>query len=340
MQDVKDAYNIISEDLAAFDQMASKLISKVDPFVDDVVRYGLQLSGKRLRPALLFLTARGIGTITENHIRIAAAIELIHTATLIHDDILDGAFMRRHLTTINFKWDSHVAVLAGDILLTKAMELLTNADDIYGFKRITIACRQTCEGELLQIGTIGNFKISQKEYMKIIARKTSPFLACCTELGAHYAGASPEITEIFNNFGHQLGIAFQMIDDILDFTEQTNMTGKTLHTDIINRKPTAPLIRYLQKAPKKESDEILMMLKCNRSCNSKFSNNTTYNISNKKAELIVNRICRSGVIREIQQKAESIVERAIKSIANFPSGNTHAIKGLIAIARYITLRHS
>jgi octaprenyl-diphosphate synthase len=334
MQDMKDAYCLISEDLVAMEIMASQLISDIDPFVDEVVRYGLQLGGKRLRPALLFLTARGLGEVTDSHIRAAAAIELIHTATLIHDDILDGAFIRRHLATINFKWDPHVAVLAGDILLTKAMELLTRSEDIHGFRRVALACRQTCEGELLQTGTIGEFTISQNDYMNIISRKTAPFLACSTELGAYYSNAKPETIELFRLFGQQLGIAFQMIDDVLDLAGKTNTTGKTLRTDILNRKPTLPLILYLQKASQNDIDEI--MLRLNNTKNN--ADNSNKNISESDAEWIADRICNSGVVNEIKRIAETIIDTAIESIVNYPSGNLPAITALAAIAKFITLR--
>jgi octaprenyl-diphosphate synthase len=324
---MKDAYRLISEDLVAMEGMASELISDVDPFVDEVVRYGLELGGKRLRPALLFLTARVIGKVTENHIRAAAAIELIHTATLIHDDILDGALIRRHLTTINFKWNPHVAVLAGDILLTKAMELLTCIEDIHGFQRVTIACRQTCEGELLQTGTIGEFTISQDEYMNIISRKTAPFLACSTELGAYYCGAEPTTIELFRLFGQQLGIAFQMIDDVLDLVGKTDTTGKTLRTDILNRKPTLPLILYLQNIPQNDNNEILLRLNSNNN-----------NISESDAEWIAERIRNSGVVDDIKLLAAKVIDKAIESIASYQSNNHAAIAGLTAIAKFIMLR--
>jgi octaprenyl-diphosphate synthase len=327
MQNVKDAYSLISEDLVAMEKMVSQLVSEVDPFVDGVVRYGLQLGGKRLRPVLLFLAARGTGEVTESHIRAAAAIELIHTATLIHDDILDGASIRRRLATINFKWDSHVAVLAGDILLTKAMELLADNDDIQGFRRITIACRQTCEGELLQNGTIGKFTISEEEYTKIISRKTAPLLACSTELGAYYSGVDSAAVELFKCFGQQLGIAFQMIDDVLDLAGKTDITGKTLRTDIMNRKPTLPLILYLRKASQSNIDEVMLRLSGNRE-----------NISETTADWIADRICNSDIVNEIQQLAITIINLAIESIANYSSGNIQAIAGLITVAKFITSR--
>ncbi|MDR1924101.1 MAG: polyprenyl synthetase family protein [Planctomycetaceae bacterium] len=323
MQEVDDAYCLISDDLNAMEQLASQLLSDINPFVDEVVRYSLRLGGKRLRPALLFLTARAIGEVTENHIRAAAAIELIHTATLIHDDILDGASIRRHLATINVQWNSHVAVLAGDILLTKAMELLTQSTDIHGFHRITIACRQTCEGELWQIGTIGNFNISQEAYMNIISRKTAPFLACSTELGAYYAGCDKKCIEHFRYFGQQLGIAFQMIDDVLDLTGKQDTTGKTLRTDILNRKPTLPLILYIQKASKSEINDVMIRL--------------NGSLDEAAAEWIANRVRNSDVVKDIQKLAESLIDTAIESITH----KTHtipAIAGLTAIAKFITTR--
>ncbi len=320
MQDVQEAYRLIDRELNDMEELARRSLDSVDPFVGDVVRYSFRFGGKRLRPATLFLTAKAVGAVTESHLRTATAVEFIHTASLIHDDILDGASIRRHLDTVNVRWNAQIGVLAGDILLTRALEFMTREEKMYGFRCLTDACRKTCEGELRQIGTIGRFDMTCEEYFDVIAGKTAPLLACSAELGAHYAGADETTTERFRQFGHRLGLAFQVIDDILDLVGEANTAGKTLRTDLINRKPTLPLILYLRDANETDRQDTLTRLR-------------REHLDAEIAEEIATRLHRSGAVEEARNEAGRLIDQAVRSLDVFPT--TEAVKALIAIARFV-----
>lgn len=315
-----EALRQIQDELTEMETLARQTLSGIDPFVEEIVRYSFQFGGKRLRPAILLLSGKAVGKVTEKHIRMATAVEFVHTATLIHDDILDGASVRRHLETVNVKWNAQIGVLAGDILLTRALEILTQDDEMFGLRQLTQACKRTCEGELVQIGAAGHFKMTLDEYYRIIAGKTAPLLACSAELGAYYAGAAQQTVEMFRRFGEQLGLAFQMIDDILDIDGTTEITGKTLRTDLLNRKPTLPLILFLQNASAQKSKEIEEQLQNTAS-------------DETAVQKIVDAVHQSGAVEQSRKIAADTIQKATDSIAGF--GDSGAIAGLISIARFV-----
>ena len=318
-QDVEGAYRLIGTELIEMEELTRLELSSVDPFVDEVVRYSFRFGGKRLRPALLFLVGKTLGQLNSQHLHAAAAIEMVHTATLIHDDILDGASVRRHLATMNIRWDAQVSVLAGDLLLTRAMDLMTRHDDIRGLRMLTEACKKTCEGELRQVGTVGRFDMSRDEYFEMIAGKTAPLLACSAQLGAFYTGANTDTIDRFHRFGHRLGLAFQVVDDVLDLVGETNTVGKTLRTDLENRKPTLPLILYLQDADEKKRRKMLAMI-------------DEKNFSGAVAVLDA-----SGSIDEARRAAETLIEQAIDDLQSFGTGET--VAALTALARFVVKRN-
>ncbi|MCL2744164.1 MAG: polyprenyl synthetase family protein [Planctomycetaceae bacterium] len=326
---IEDVYKFLAADLSAMEESARQMLGSVDPFVSEVVRYSFRFSGKRLRPTLLFLTARAVDSsivsaVSEEHRRAAAAVELVHTASLIHDDILDEAKTRRHLDTVNVHWNAQVGVLAGDIILTKAIQLILENDDSYGFRRLTEACRRTCEGELRQLGTIGNFDLPIDAYFEVIAGKTAPLLECSAELGAFYSGADKETIERYRNFGRQLGLAFQIIDDVLDFSGKTDAAGKTLHTDLLNRKPTLPLLLFLQKCNESERKETIAAIQ-----------DEGFDLSS--AAEIIRRTCETGAVQEAEKIGADIAEKAVNFIRN-TGGNKQAIDGLITLAEFVVKR--
>ena len=320
----EDTYRLVANEMTAVETLMRQVLSCTDPFVDEVIQYALQIGGKRLRPALVLLTGKVVGEITEHHIKAAAALEFVHTATLIHDDILDGAALRRHLATFNVKWNAQVAVLAGDWLLTKALDLMTQTGEIGGLKALTESCRQTCEGELRQIGAAGRFDMTSEEYLHIIASKTAPLLACAAELGACYASATPLEVERFRLFGQQLGLAFQMIDDVLDLVGETDTAGKTLRTDLIHRKPTLPLILYLQKATEEEQREMLVRIRRD-------------DFDEQAANWVVERLSQAGAIEGAKQTAVRLIEKATEVLSEI-KGNEEAKQALVQLAQYVVNR--
>jgi octaprenyl-diphosphate synthase len=230
------------------------------PFVDRLTRHGFRLGGTRLRPALVLLSGKVSGTLRPEHRVLAAAVEMIHTATLIHDDVLDEATLRRHLQTVNARWDNEASVLLGDYLLARSIRMASALEDPLACRAIGEAAQTMCEGELRQIETRGNYDLSEEDYLEIIANKTAALTACCCRLGSHYAGAEPSACRSLTRFGQHLGMAFQIADDLLDVLGDEATAGKSLGTDLAKQKPTLPLIRLLNRAGRQDRAELLEIL--------------------------------------------------------------------------------
>jgi octaprenyl-diphosphate synthase len=213
------------------------------PQVDDVLRHGLRLGGKRLRPALVVLSGQAAsGEIADEHIVLATVMEMIHTATLVHDDVLDEAQLRRHVDTVNARWSNETSVLLGDFLFSHAFYLAATIGTADACRTIGRATNIVCDGELRQTLSSGNLELTEDDYLAIIDAKTAELCACCCELGAQYAGGDAATVERLASFGRNLGIAFQIADDLLDVLGHEHETGKSLGTDLAKRKLTLPLI--------------------------------------------------------------------------------------------------
>ncbi|NOY29914.1 MAG: polyprenyl synthetase family protein [Planctomycetes bacterium] len=232
----------IGQDLAHVEHRLQSALHHDDPFIDELAQRSFRLGGKRLRPALLLLTAQAAGGINDSHHTLAAVVEMIHTATLVHDDVLDEAAIRRHEDTINARWNNQTSILLGDYLFSQAFYLASSLDTTFGCRTIGRSTNIVCEGELLQTAASGNFDLSREQYFRIIGAKTAELCACCCSLGAHYAGADEQTVERFETFGQQLGIAFQIADDLLDLVGEEQTVGKSLGTDLTKRRMTLPLI--------------------------------------------------------------------------------------------------
>ncbi|HMO84322.1 MAG TPA: polyprenyl synthetase family protein, partial [Lacipirellulaceae bacterium] len=205
-------------------------------------QHSFRLGGKRLRPALVLLTAQAVGDAREEHHTLATVVEMIHTATLVHDDVLDEAAVRRHRDTVNARWSNQTSVLLGDYLFTHAFYLASTLETTFGCRAIGEATNRVCEGELRQTAAAGDFWLAREAYLSIIDAKTAELCACCCRLGAHYAGADAPAVERFTSFGRNLGMAFQIVDDLLDLYGDERVAGKSLRGDFAHRKLTLPLI--------------------------------------------------------------------------------------------------
>jgi octaprenyl-diphosphate synthase len=257
---LRELYGPVQEGLDEVEEIFRQELRSDYPFVDSLVKHGFRLGGKRLRPALMLLSAWACGKLRREHLVLAAALEMIHTATLIHDDVLDEATMRRHLDTINARWDNETSVLLGDYLFTRSLCLASSLDDLFACRAIADASRSMCEGELRQVESRGNYALSEEQYFDIISGKTAALTACCCRLGAHYAGADPDVVAGLTRYGLNMGIAFQIADDLLDVLGDESVVGKSLGTDLLKQKSTLPLIRLLGQASKAERDELLAIL--------------------------------------------------------------------------------
>jgi octaprenyl-diphosphate synthase len=257
----KKLYGPIAAELDQCEEVLRRELRSDDPFVDQLVKHAFRLGGKRLRPALLLLPAKALGGVEAEHITLAAVVEMIHTATLVHDDVLDEATIRRHRETINARNDNEASVLVGDFLFTHAFALASSLQTTFACQTIGRATNIVCAGELRQIHSRGNFALSEAEYLDIIEDKTAELCACCCRLGAHYARATPEVEESLDRFGRNLGIAFQIADDLLDVVGDEAQAGKSLGTDLDKQKLTLPIIRLLAQGDEVRRTELLKMLK-------------------------------------------------------------------------------
>ena len=244
-------YEPIARDLASVEQLWARVLRSRFGFVDTLLERVSSYGGKRLRPALLLLSAKATGGVCEAHIVLAAVIGMIHTATLVHDDVLDDALLRRHRATVNATWGTKASVLLGDYLFTHAFHLSASLDSTLACRLIGQATNIVCEGELHQIQQRGNLDLDEQQYFQIIRDKTAELCAVSCQLGAHYAGAAQERETALRSYGHDLGMAFQICDDLLDLSGDELSTGKSLGTDVEQQKLTLPLIWLLREGPER-----------------------------------------------------------------------------------------
>ncbi|MEO8665739.1 MAG: polyprenyl synthetase family protein [Ignavibacteria bacterium] len=254
----------ITEELKEFDKQFSGILKSNVALIDLVTKYILRQKGKKIRPILVLLSAKLCGDVNERTYIAANLVELLHTATLIHDDVVDEAQTRRGLASINAVWKNKVAVLIGDFLLSKGL-LLSLENNEYDFLQVTSeAVRRMSEGELLQIQRARNFNATEETYFRIISDKTASLIKTCCKLGALSTAKNKADVEKLGAFGENIGVSFQLRDDILDYTGRKKLLGKSTGNDIKEKKFTLPLIVALRNAPKKKSSEIIKLIKSDR----------------------------------------------------------------------------
>lgn len=254
------AYAPIADELEEAEAIFEREVASRFPFVQELVSHCADFRGKRLRPALVLLTGQACGGTTADHPVLAAVIEMIHTATLVHDDILDEALIRRHAATVNAEWGNETAVLLGDYLFTHAFHLAASLESTAACRWIGRATNLVCEGEMQQVRNRGNFALSEDDYFAIIRGKTAELTAVSCRLGAHYSGADSGTVHSLEEYGRDLGVAFQIADDVLDLWGEERTTGKSLGTDLEKQKLTLPLIRLLSTAPKPTASAVRRLL--------------------------------------------------------------------------------
>jgi octaprenyl-diphosphate synthase len=249
----------IAAELEEVERLLARSLRNRHPRVAQVVDHVRHYRGKRLRPVLLLLSARACGKVAPAHITLGAVVEMIHTATLVHDDVLDGARVRRRVATINALWGTKTSVLLGDYLFTHAFHLASTVDAL-ACQLIGASTDRVCEGELCQVLHAGNLDLSEEEYFDIIDGKTAELTSCCCRLGALYAGSSSETIEALARFGRYVGQAFQIADDLLDLIGDEKTTGKSLGTDLEQGKLTLPLIHLMQTAGEPMASRVRQLL--------------------------------------------------------------------------------
>jgi len=246
-------YRPIRNDLEQAERIFTDELASDSRHIRELVSHLRHYRGKQLRPALLLLAARACGQVTPEHHTLAAVVEMIHTATLVHDDILDHADLRRHVPTVNAQWGNACSVLLGDLLFTHSFYLASTTGSTLACRLIGEATNRVCAGELQQIGERGNLDLSEERYFDIIRGKTAELTACACRLGAIFARADNPTIESLARYGRDLGVAFQIADDLLDLIGREDEAGKSLGTDLEQQKLTLPLIRLLQQAQPEHS---------------------------------------------------------------------------------------
>src|SRR5256885_13400498 len=239
--DLLGLVDCIAPQLAAVEKRFLAELKSDLPCVNTLVKHVSRFRGKMLRPTLVLLTGRACGELTDAHTVIATVVEMVHMATLVHDDVLDEAELRRKGATINHLRGNEAAVLLGDYLISHSYHLCSSLDSQLASRTIARTTNQVCEGELLQIDHRNNFDLDEETYLQIITRKTASLCATCCLLGAQLAGSDEATSRAMETYGLSLGIAFQIQDDILDIIGDVRTVGKTLGIDVEKGKMTLPM---------------------------------------------------------------------------------------------------
>ncbi|MEN8108840.1 MAG: octaprenyl diphosphate synthase [Pseudomonadota bacterium] len=244
---VEDLRKLVVNDVNAVDQLIRERLQSDVALINQLSHYIINSGGKRLRPLLVLLAARACDYPGEQHINIAAVIEFIHTATLLHDDVVDASQLRRGNMTANAVWGNEAAVLVGDFLYSRAFEMMVDANDMRIMEIMSHTTNTIAEGEVLQLLNCHDADTTEKHYMKVIRRKTAKLFEAAAQLGAVLANQQDGIEQALASYGMHLGVAFQLIDDVLDYSAAPEDTGKNLGDDLAEGKPTLPLLHAMSR---------------------------------------------------------------------------------------------
>ncbi len=253
-------FELIRPQLEQIEERIRAQAQSFDPAVEGYVSYVCDTSGKRIRPALAILSGGATGGCTDRHIDLGVILELIHIATLVHDDIIDGARIRRDMPTANARWGNNLTVLLGDCLFAHALTLATGFNRIDVSRKISLAANEVCQGEIIQTQRRFDFKLTIDEYLRIIGMKTAALFASALELGALLSDAPVDVQSSLRDFGHKLGTAYQIYDDCLDLVGEEDVVGKTLGTDLAKGKLTLPVLKLIAGASESQRAKLNRML--------------------------------------------------------------------------------
>ncbi|MEW6251071.1 MAG: polyprenyl synthetase family protein [Planctomycetota bacterium] len=263
-------YAPIADELARSRQILHDELISDQGFISDLCRHVDQFHGKLLRPAVLLLAARAAGNLRPEHAVLGAVVELVHIATLLHDDVLDEADIRRRAATVNRLWGNHRAVLMGDFLYSHAFHLCSSldarrlcrgVDGQYAARLVGQTAVTVCEGEMMQVARRGDFDLSEADYLDIIRRKTAGLVETCCQLGAAFAGAEDATVRRLRHYGRNVGLAFQIVDDLLDLTGEECEVGKSLGRDVHEGEVTLPIIHSLRSGAAEQRARLSALLR-------------------------------------------------------------------------------
>lgn len=310
----------IRKEMELFEEKFKESMATQVPLLNRITYYIIRRKGKQMRPMFVFLVAKMVsgGKMTERTYRGASVIELIHTATLVHDDVVDDSNRRRNFFSINALWKNKIAVLVGDFLLSKGLLLSIDNDDFDILKQISIAVREMSEGELLQIEKARKLDITEAIYYEIIRQKTATLIAACCGIGAVSVDATPDEIEKMRKFGEYIGMAFQIKDDLFDYTDE--QIGKPTGIDIKEQKMTLPLIYALNVASKKEKEWLINSVK-------------NYNRDKNRVKEVIEKVKSLGGIEHAMQKMLEYQQKATDLIKDYPESDYKT--ALITMVNYV-----
>ncbi len=321
-RDIKNFTDPIREELKTFQEFFSQQMRSKVGLVELIVRYLLRQKGKKIRPTLVLLSAKTLGNINEHTYRGAVLVELLHTATLVHDDVVDNSDTRRGLPSINAIWKNRVAVLMGDYLLARGLQIAVDNNEFEFLKVITNTVKKMSEGELLQIQKIRKLNNDEETYLKIISDKTASLFSTCTTIGAMSITKDEKVIEDFKNFGEYLGIAFQIKDDILDYEGSSLILGKPTGNDLREKKLTLPIIHAFKQATEFEVKTIKNLIKGK--------------LSNKDLASIFKFVDRYNGIHYANMRAREYADKAIQIINQYEDSDSR--QALIDLVNFILER--
>lgn len=314
----------IQADLEEFDRKLYDHLGGDSPLITSIAQHLLRARGKRVRPAFLFLCSRAADNFTEHTIDSSLAVELIHTATLLHDDVVDESNMRRGQETVNAQWTNLISVLMGDYLFAKAFRIMVDAESVDLMRAISRATERVSVGELRQIEETGNYDLSEDEYLAIIADKTASLFNVACEIGPILGGRGKRERRRFAQFGEKVGVAFQIVDDLLDFVGDATVTGKKPGNDVLTGKVTLPLICSLRKVGKASRKEMMSFLRNGDSPD-----------SFEKVNLF---IVENGGLEYAYGKANQLIADGLDGISHVPS--SEYLDCLVNMVQFTTARAS
>ncbi len=308
----------VSKELDQFEEVFRDAMRSKVPLLDKVTQYIVKTKGKQMRPLFVLLSASICGEINDSTLRAATLIELLHTATLVHDDVVDDSNERRGFFSINALWKNKIAVLVGDYLLSRGMMLALSNKDFELLCIVSNAVQEMSEGELLQIEKARRLDIEESVYFDIIRKKTASLIASCCAVGAASVNANEEMIEKMKNFGTYVGIAFQIKDDIFDY-ESSHKAGKPTGIDIKERKMTLPLIYTLNNSSRSEKRALINIVK-------------NHSTDPHKVDLLIEKVKQAGGIDYAEKRMQEYINKAQQIILEFP--DTPSLESLKQLVDY------
>lgn len=318
------AMELIGNDLRLVEEQFRKDLESEVPLIRKVGEYVLSSGGKRIRPAMLLLAARLCGYTGEQSIPLASVVEFIHTATLLHDDVVDSATLRRGLASANTLWGNEASVLIGDFLFSKSFSLMVAAGSLDILRVMSRATTIIAEGEVLQLLHTGDVDLSEGQYIDVVKAKTAVLLSAACQCGAIMGKVSEEKEQALADFGMELGIAFQLMDDTLDYVASEADFGKSIGHDLEEGKMTLPLIHTLRNCTPEERDEIISVVEQDELSEEGFA----------KVSSLVNRY---GGIEYAVEKARNCIEECSRHLDIF--ADSECKKALLELAEYVVTRN-